>query len=76
MLVQMFKWSYKPTTAAKKTWQYRVYNLATLLLPLVSIIIGARIAYQIKKEDHFQSSEYDHSYYAKGLKILAKFPVE
>jgi MFS superfamily sulfate permease-like transporter len=74
MLVQLFKWYYKPSATTKKSWQYRVYNLVTLLLPLVAIIVGARVAYEIKKEDHFNSSEHDHSYYAKSLKILGEVP--
>jgi MFS superfamily sulfate permease-like transporter len=74
MLVQLFKWYYKPSAAAKKTWTFRLWNLFTLLLPLIAIIIGARIAYEIKKEDHFSSSEYHHSYYAKGLKIVGEVP--
>lgn len=74
MVVQLFKWYYKPSNETKKTWTFRIYNLITLLLPLIAIIIGARIAYEIKKEDHFQSKHYVHSYYAKNLKVVGIVP--
>ena len=78
MVVQLFKWIWKPSGAIKKTWIYQIWNLFTLLLPLIAIaiaiIIGARVAYKIKENDHFVSQNYTHSYYAKGLKVVGVVP--
>jgi sulfate permease, SulP family len=75
MLITLFKWYTQPKNKEikKKLW-YRLYDFLTALMPLLAIIIGGVVAYQIKKADHFLSDDYQHSFYAKGLKIVGEVP--
>eukprot|EP01038_Epipyxis_sp_PR26KG_P007870 gene7870-10684_t len=70
LLIQIFKANLKISEKSKKTWAYRAFNIITGLTPLVAIIIGAHVAYEIKKNDHFSSKTESHEYYANTLKIV------
>lgn len=76
MCMQLFKWYAKFSPATKKTWQFRVYDFLTAILPLVGMVVAGNVAYNIKKDDHFNdpSKSIIHSYYAKGLKIVGEVP--
>lgn len=74
MLVQMWKWYHVPSEAVKKSLWFKLWIFFTNLLPLIAIIIAARVAYLIKKEDGFKSPDVKHNHYAKGLKVVGEVP--
>lgn len=67
-VIQIIKWNYKPSTAEKKTWFYRIWNIVTATIPLVAIIVAAHIAWQIKTGPHAKD------FYNSKLRIVGAVP--
>jgi MFS superfamily sulfate permease-like transporter len=70
IIVSHLRSTIKATPERKKTWWFRIWNMLTPLIPFAAIIIGANLAYRIKKNDHFNDPNHDHAIYAKELKIV------
>ncbi len=69
--VIMKQYVYKPTPERKKTWSFTLWTLFVNLLPLVAIIIGAHLAWEIKSSDHYNDQQYKHHhFYKKKLSIV------
>eukprot|EP01039_Chlorochromonas_danica_P001662 gene1661-1816_t len=64
----------KPTPARKKTWVWTFWTLFVNLLPLVAIVVGGHLAWQIKHDDHYHEKDYDHDFYASKLSIVGIVP--
>ena len=64
MLLQMFRWYYKPSAEVKKQWTYRIYNFIASLTPLLAIIAAGRITYLLK------TGPKETDYYVKKLSIV------
>src|SRR4051794_12193136 len=60
LCLQIFKNTYKPSDARKKTISFRVWNILSSLFPFVAIVIAAHIAYSIHKADHFTDKTVVH----------------
>lgn len=60
----------KPTPERKKTWVWFLWTISVNMLPLAAIIIGAHVAWEIKRDDHYSQKGYDHSWYKKKLSIV------
>ena len=56
----------KPTPERKKTWAFTLWSLFVNLLPLVAIIIGAHLAWEIKHSDHYNDKHYKHHHFYKS----------
>jgi MFS superfamily sulfate permease-like transporter len=74
MLVQIWKWYYAPSAAVRNSPWFKLWTFFTNLLPLIAIIVSARVAYLIKKEDGFNSPDVNHNHYAKGLRVVGEVP--
>jgi MFS superfamily sulfate permease-like transporter len=64
MVLQIFRWNYKPSAETKKTWPYRIFNFLASLSPLLAIITAARITYLLKTGAHATD------FYVKNLSIV------
>eukprot|EP01038_Epipyxis_sp_PR26KG_P005586 gene5586-7711_t len=69
-LINLFKSSIDITAELKKSIFFRCFNICCNLLPLAALIIAGHVAYQIKKQDHFNSPSYVHDLYSHKLKII------
>lgn len=57
----------------KKTWWYFAFTSIINILPLIAIIVGANVAWQIKTQGRWVNSEED-KIYAQALKIVGTIP--
>lgn len=61
----------KPTPERKKTWAFTLWSFFVNFLPLIAIVIGAHLAWQIKHSDHYSDKQYKHhSFYKSKLSIV------
>lgn len=69
--VLLKQYVFKPTPERKKTWAFTFWTLFVNLLPLVAIIVGAHLAWEIKHSDHYADPTYKHHhFYKKKLSIV------
>jgi len=70
MIITLLRSWIKVTPERKRSLLFHIWNIGSALMPLVAIIIGAHVAWQIKHDDGYNNPKVLHSWYANKLSII------
>ena len=65
-LLWYFKTTWKPSAETKKTLGYQIFNFIAAIATLLSLIIAAHMAYEIR--------DFNPTYHARALKVVGNVP--